>query len=483
MILNRIETTVDQHIPIEQAAFRKHRGSVEQVLALTTFIENGFQEGLKTFVCFIDMSAAYNTVWGDKLISKFIDIIPSRKLAILLRNMLYNRMFKVHLNDDQSRLRRISDGLIQGSVLSPILFNLYTNDSLKIHSRRFIFADDWAISIQARTFEEAQKILEDDLNIINNYFTENRLKMNPNKSEVCAFHLNNKEANRELLVNLGGTTLRHNFHPKYLGITLDRALTYKEHISKTILKMRTRVNIIQKLAGTNWGAHPDVLRTSTLGLVTSVGDFGSPIWINSSHAEKIDIQINAALRIVTGTVKATPVPWLYVIANIPPSNLRRCRAVKRLYNSCLVHENSVLYDLLQNKVTQRLVSRKTVWQTLDELKEFDISREWKIAWSNASVINYELVDDPNRKVEGYDLDRRSWVTLNRIRTNQGRCNYCLFKWGIIDSAKCDCGALDQTITHIITYCPNRRFVGDLEELHRLTTQRSIQYLRQLDLNL
>lgn len=65
LILNRIQPTLDKHIPIEQAGFRNNRGCVEQVLALTTLIEAGFQRKLKTNVTFIDLSAAYDTV-GEK---------------------------------------------------------------------------------------------------------------------------------------------------------------------------------------------------------------------------------------------------------------------------------------------------------------------------------------------------------------------------------------------------------------------------------
>jgi len=62
LILERLQSHIDEIIPVEQASFRNNRGCEEQVLALTTLIEAGPQKKLKTSVAFIDLSAAYDTV-------------------------------------------------------------------------------------------------------------------------------------------------------------------------------------------------------------------------------------------------------------------------------------------------------------------------------------------------------------------------------------------------------------------------------------
>ena len=80
LILNRIESTIDEKLPIEQAAFRKNRGCSEQVLAMSTSIEKGFQEGVKSFITFVDLSSAYDTVWREGLLLKLADFIPCIKL-------------------------------------------------------------------------------------------------------------------------------------------------------------------------------------------------------------------------------------------------------------------------------------------------------------------------------------------------------------------------------------------------------------------
>jgi hypothetical protein len=66
--------------------------------------------------------------------------------------------------------------------------------------------------------------------------------------------LHNASAGRELTVILNGACLKHDPQPVYLGVTLDRTLSYKEHLQKTANKLKTRNNLLTKLVGTKWGA-------------------------------------------------------------------------------------------------------------------------------------------------------------------------------------------------------------------------------------
>ena len=181
LLLNRLQPHLDKIIPKEQAGFRPSRGCVEQVLALTTHIENGFQKGLKTFVVFFDLTAAYNTVWREGLLWKLMKIIPCKKLSALLNLILSNRFFQVSLNERKSTWKRLNNGLSQGSVLAPLLFNVYTSDIPVTKSRLLLYADDLAIVYQCSTFEEAEKVLEEDLKVVFNNYNSWRLKPNSSK--------------------------------------------------------------------------------------------------------------------------------------------------------------------------------------------------------------------------------------------------------------------------------------------------------------
>lgn len=79
IIFNRINTTINEHIPDKQAGFRTGRSCTGQTLALTTHIEAGFKKLLKMSVAFIELTTAYDTVKRQGSIFKFLKIIPCKK--------------------------------------------------------------------------------------------------------------------------------------------------------------------------------------------------------------------------------------------------------------------------------------------------------------------------------------------------------------------------------------------------------------------
>lgn len=95
------------------------RSCSEQVLSLTTFVENGFQKKLKTEAIFLDLSCAYNTVWKQGLLLKLAKILKCKTSLQLIDNILSDRKFKVHLNGKVSKYKFLHNGLSLGSVLSP----------------------------------------------------------------------------------------------------------------------------------------------------------------------------------------------------------------------------------------------------------------------------------------------------------------------------------------------------------------------------
>ena len=113
----------------------------------------------------------------------FFEITQDARLTELIQNMLSNRRFYVDLVGKRSRWPRQKNVLPQGSVLAPLLFNIYTNDQpVHPNTRSFLYADDMCIAKQKQSFEEVEKTLGDALAGLTPYYAANHIEPPQGKS-------------------------------------------------------------------------------------------------------------------------------------------------------------------------------------------------------------------------------------------------------------------------------------------------------------
>ena len=237
---------------------------------------------------------------------KLSKAMKCRTTIRIIASLISQRNFRVFLGNQVSRKRMLKNGLPQGSVLAPSFFNVYISDLPPTELLKFGYADDWTLATQSKTFSHLESTLSLDIEHLNEYFDYWKLRLNAKKTVATCFHLGNKQAARKLKVTLAADVLVHDFAPKYLGMTLDRSLTYKKkHTENVRNKVKSRCNIISKLAGTDWGAPAPVLRTSAIALVYSVAEYCVPVWGRCAHVQHVDTQLNIAMRTVSGALRPT----------------------------------------------------------------------------------------------------------------------------------------------------------------------------------
>jgi len=90
-----------------------------------------------------------------------------------------------------------------------------------------------------------------DMAIVGEYLQTWKLSLSTTKMVLAVFHFNNKEAKRELKVNHNNNnkTLPFCSEPKYLGVTLNRSLTYRRHLESLRKKLTSRVALLRQLSG------------------------------------------------------------------------------------------------------------------------------------------------------------------------------------------------------------------------------------------
>lgn len=197
-------------------------------------------------------------------------------------------------------------------------------------------------------------------------------------------------------------------------------------------------------------------------MVYSAVEYSSATWLNSAHVSKVDIELNRTMRIISGTVRSTPLEWLPALCNIAPPHIRRQSALLTLYQKiCNDRRIPLHYDLLVD-IPSRLISRKPPLISARRLHTngFDPRTAWNEIWLDSGA-DSQLFDFNERssKSNEFELPRKLWCNLNRLRTGHGNCNEMLHKWKFINSPSCSCGNPHQTMDHILYDCSIFKYDG------------------------
>ena len=191
------------------------------------------------------MSKAFDTVDHKILLSKLNHYGIRGPAFSLLKSYLTDRKQYVQIGKNKSEHLQINYGVPQGSVLGPLLFILYINDLFKACSigNLRIFADDTTIFFRCSTKEEITSKGTQIMTQLNAWFKANKLTLNSEKSNFIVFRSNkNPIKNLPDKINFENTSITRSESSKYLGVTLDEHVTWKQHITEYVTSLKGTSN-------------------------------------------------------------------------------------------------------------------------------------------------------------------------------------------------------------------------------------------------
>jgi len=170
-----------------QHGFRPGYSCKSQVITVCQDIANSLDNGDKTDAIIVDFSKAYDLVPHGQLLTKIANSGMDSRVVVWIREFLLGRTQRVRVGGQLSEEIRVMSGVLQGSILGPLLFLAYINDIWRnMESTIILFADDCLIYRKIINNADMEK-LQKDLDRLGEWAVENAMKINPSKSKAIHF--------------------------------------------------------------------------------------------------------------------------------------------------------------------------------------------------------------------------------------------------------------------------------------------------------
>ena len=371
-------------IPNEQSAYRENHSTETTMCAIVNDMAEIMEKGKCGFLVMLDLSAAFDTVDHRLLLESLCAIGIKDEVYKWYENYLEDRSIAVVLMNEKSEIKKLKMGVPQGSVLGPLLFEIYTIELSKILDKHEVmyklYADDTQFYFQFENIEEAKRKIDAIMRDIRMWMMSKKLKLNEDKTECMLFGSANALKKYEHLVDItiGLTTINIKKVVRDLGVQVDNMLSMKDQVLQTVKMCNFN---IRNIAFIRKYLNEDALKTAICNHVLSRLDYCNSLYkgLPNYLLKKLQNTQNRAARLIKGLrihERITPtlieLHWLPVKARIEykiillvfkaikynePTYLRNHLVSLRLETSITIRHTSDIHRLFEPRTDCKLGER------------------------------------------------------------------------------------------------------------------------------
>lgn len=319
IIQYRLEWFVERHdiLPNFQFGFRKGRSCKDNLVTLTSDIHEAFANREWLGAVFVDIKGAFDNVNINKLLYILNEMGLPSKIIKFIRHMTTDRIIEGFYDGESLGIRVASKGVPQGSVLSPLLFNIYVAyicHHIPGGVTPLMYADDLVLYYKSSELPDVFHTLNDALSVVSENLREIDLTISAPKTQLCIFttvkfvYFMRLVREQNLTLSLDGQIIPPSPFVKFLGVTFDSCLKWRKYVDILKISIGRRINVLRAIAGITWGAHPCTLLMAYKALIRASFDWGAQVMNGLDPSlDKILTSLQcSALRVVMGLMNTTP---------------------------------------------------------------------------------------------------------------------------------------------------------------------------------
>ena len=229
------------------SAYRKGYSCQHVILRSTEYWRRALDNGNAVGAVAMDLSRAFDKMPHALLIAKLNAYGLSEHACNLVISYLRNRKHRVKIMGKHSDWVTTNRGVPQGSVLGPLLFNIFINDLFYMNMTCEIanYADDNHLYYEDKCHDVLKNVLENDVNTATVWFDNNYMCANPDKFQSIILDRDGKQS---LSISVQDNTIFSDPSIKVLGIVLDNKLKFDEHVSQMCLKASRQINALKRIS-------------------------------------------------------------------------------------------------------------------------------------------------------------------------------------------------------------------------------------------